>query len=347
MIVKLSFRITLLAFLFSSYSFAQNNLSDSVKKLWNTVYGISIDTIKTNPIRENVILDYPSASIILQLYSKPYVIAYDEFKIFYLWTNTSNGITSKVTGKTKLKYWDMNSVSYWTGAAESMINFKGVWYASSGRWEAGDHYQYLFKSTDNGNNFFQLQVAKQRLGEDGSFTIVGDSIYWFIRPYARDPDLTPHRTIGLKKSKDFLTWSNTIEILKPDVTDVSQYKDYYEMNVLQNGNDFWGLLHVYQRGDNGREGGGDYPPYIGDEQTVSVQLFWSSNGTNWIRCSRNNFISRPAGISQQYAQPVINNGVLNMVVSESAFHHAEDNVSNSWKLVLYTISITELNKWKP
>ena len=231
-----------------------------------------------------------------------------------------------------------------TGGAESVFQFKGEIYASNHTWENGKCFQKTLKST-NGKNFLPLS-NKMELGEDGSFTVVGDEVYWFIRPSAYTAQGKPNRVIGLKRSTDMIAWTATQTVLIPDAQDIAENKDFYEMSVIKTGNDFFGFLMVYQKGNSGQDAE-QIPPYTANEQTVSIQLCHSLDGITWRRLNnRKDFITRPAGIHQQYCSSFTDGNNVKFLVSESPARHARDSVKDIFKMVIYSIPLAELLKFK-
>jgi len=301
------------------------------------VFGI-IPLIK--PAKENVLLDYPTASIIQGLYGIPYKNNLGDYVIYYYWIDIPTAKSYPLLATSKLTYWDFQNPTTVTGGAESVFMFKGITYGSNHKWNAGKCFQRILKAT-NGKDFLPIS-SEMELGEDGSFTVVGDTVYWYIRPSAYTAQGKPNRTIGLKKSFDMINWTATETVFAP----TDPLDQFYAMPVQVIDGEFYGLLMLYRLGNNGQDSE-QLPPYLSNEQTVTLYLTHSLDGKNFKICNGGKpFIERPAGIFQQYGTMFRDGDNVKMLVSSSPARHAKDVVKDKFDMSIYSIKVSDIKKYK-
>lgn len=199
-------------------------------------------------------------------------------------------------------------------------------------------------------------------GEDVSFFDNTDSFYCYIRPNI--PLIDPRRKVGLMRSSNFINWSDIDTVLSfPDSAYYNPnsqlyLKQPYNMNVIRNGNDWWGFLHVLRLEDDGTESWNF--PYTGLEETVETLLMYSTNGRDWSYTNNKKaFLPIHDSVKQVYGLPTIVNDSLYIYSFESTLRHvsyafefggqAAVDFANGkyWKIFRYKISLNDLNLWKP
>lgn len=215
--------------------------------------------------------------------------------------------------------------------------------------------------SDNGYQYKQYQNNPLSFhpGEDLSFFDNTDSFYCYIRPNI--PSIDPRRKVGLMRSKDFINWTKIDTVISFPNSEYTNpvsnlyLKQPYNMNVIKNGQDYWGFLHVLRLNNNGLERF-DYP-YTGLESTVETHLMWSKDGRNWSHTNNKKaFLPIHDSVKQVYALPTIINGELWIYSFENTLRHADYTGSQAakdfakgkyWKIYLYKLPVEELNYWKP
>ena len=88
------------------------------------------------------------------------------------------------------------------------------------------------------------------------------------------------RKIGRYVSDDWINWTYTGTILKPDINDIPT-TGYYYMHVLFKDSVYWGFLGHYQMNANADE---DPPNPTRTDNTIFVELLFSRDGINFTRC---------------------------------------------------------------
>lgn len=211
-------------------------------------------------------------------------------------------------------------------------------------WLAGHITKCHFAKSTDGIIFTEYLPSQEILsGEDRSILEVNGLIYCFIRtqPIPRE--------ISVMTSSDGITWSSMNKIIPFNQTDFDNpshadyRKHYYCMVVCKNGNDWWGILNTLRLGNNGEE---TLSNPTGDELTTNVELAYSPDGLTWTRCNGSKpFITRPDGILQQYGAPTIVGNEMWIYVDECKSVHGI--FDHRLRIVRYTISLEDLNKYRP
>jgi len=230
------------------------------------------------------------------------------------------------------------------GPMESVIKVDNKYYSSGHYW-----YGYPcftdFSTSPDGINF--TKVTQPRIiesGEDRTMFYHNKTFYCYVRVSGR----VKPRSIGLMTSTDFLNWTPIQTILTPDVQDVN--KEFYSMCVIKKGNDWFGLLHVLEL-DALKKDVEQLPPYLPNDNILSTQLTYSTDGMTWVRCNgRKDFIPR-GDTKQQVALPTIVEDRVLFYSLESTRHHTDYEQANPngryFKIEKYEMTWNDLLKYKP
>lgn len=184
---------------------------------------------------------------------------------------------------------------------------------------------YYFAGSLNSYNWEDMSLIRNPHGEDISF-IYDQGIF---KAYARMDFPPAQRTIGFMKSSNFTTWSNLVEILKPDQQDKTN--EFYSMSVVKGNFGYFGFMNVF------------------DTQTdlVSVQLVWSENGEdNFKRLyNRKEYLIKKNGVKCLYACAGSIGDEIWITTISSKFSHSEtDRNGRFYFTELYIISKSDLQE---
>ena len=127
------------------------------------------------------------------------------------------------------------------------------------------------------------------------------SYSWYWDPYLRQyvgmmrPVWNVPRRICMAQSTDFVNWSERQVVLEPDELDPPQDQNFHGMHVMRY-EDYWiGFMQVYHTMN---EGWYDYHEIEPDQprwmNTFSLQLTYSRDGRNWMRCGERQTFMPPA-----------------------------------------------------
>jgi hypothetical protein len=303
------------------YSQTIQELDERLKRVEDSL-GITteivIDTTLSKPVYEGIILSSVNADILPIPYS-PIQYNNGAYKLFVQKNNVCY-ILSSANGLNGWSYSLPLPIPYGTAmfTNENKIN------VAFHKWYSGKSYYYFSVSPDQ-RNFYDVSFIRDPHGED--ITYIFDGVY---KAYARMEVPPAVRTIGYMESNDFRTWSNLVEVLKPDVSDgVNQF---YSMSVVKTERGYFGLLNVFN-------------PVT---DLVSVQLVFSLNGKdNWQRLNnRNDFLEKKNGVKCLYGIASVINSELQIVTISSKFSHSETDRNGRYYFTeKYKISLTELYKY--
>lgn len=298
------------------------------------------------PLRDaSVNLSSPNGDVLYFTYT-PVQKSGVQYEMYY----TYNGVLKYATSLTGTNWTSITNVT--APMNESIIKKGNVWYMGYHN-TYNDTVRFFTTQSTNGINF-PAGVPRFTSGEDMSFMINNDSFYCYIRPKAPRED--PIRKIGLMKSKDFINWTPIQTILAIDSADYNNVnspdyrKQFYNMSVFKNGNDWWGLVNVLRLGDQGQDTE-QLPPYNALEQTVETQLVYSTDGINWKRTNnRKAFIPRVSGMMEVLGLPTVVGNNLYIYTIESQRRHTDYENANIngrfFSVWRYNISLDNLNTWK-
>lgn len=93
------------------------------------------------------------------------------------------------------------------------------------------------------------------------------------------------RVVAISRSNDFINWSPLEEVLRGQGFD----EQVYSMPVFEYHDIYFGLASVYKQGDNTQS----------DWDTLNLELYWSSNLTEWNKAVPHNNILLPAGSGRE------------------------------------------------
>ena len=127
----------------------------------------------------------------------------------------------------------------------------------------------------------------------------GFSWYWdpYIRRYVglMRPVWNIPRKICMAESSDFINWTPRRIIVEPDEQDPPQNQEFHSMHVMRYENYWIGLMDVLHTEHEGwhayHEIDSNQPKWT---ETVSVQLTYSRDGRNWLRCGNRQTFMAPA-----------------------------------------------------
>ena len=134
---------------------------------------------------------------------------------------------------------------------------------------------------------------------EGTDAVTAYSWYWdpYIRRYVglMRPVWNVPRRICMAESDDFVHWTERRVVLEPDELDPPQDQNFHGMHVMRYG-DYWiGFMQVYH---TLHEGWNDYHEIEPDMprwmNTFSLQLTYSRDGRNWMRCGDRQTFMPPA-----------------------------------------------------
>ena len=127
------------------------------------------------------------------------------------------------------------------------------------------------------------------------------SFSWYWDPYIRRyvgmtrPFWNIPRRICMSESTDFVNWTPRKVVIEPDENDPPQNQEFHGMHVMRY-EDYWiGFMQVYH---TLHEGWYDYHEIEPDQpkwmNTFSLQLTYSRDGRNWMRCGNRQTFMSPA-----------------------------------------------------
>lgn len=200
-------------------------------------------------------------------------------------------------------------------------------------------------------------------GEDiGGIIYNSDSSKYniYLRPYAPPAEISPYgtlRKIALVKTIDFNTFSSSYKIIFP--ADTTQYtrttskdykKSFYSMSVIKTASDeWWGFINVL-RVDNNDSDVAQIGPFATLDNTVEVQLAFSKDGDNWVRCNDTLAIMPLRyGKKEIFGIPTIVGNEVWIYAFEAQFRHILNDplaATTYWEIWRYRISIGDLRKFK-
>ena len=241
-------------------------------------------------------------------------------------------------------------------------------------WTGNDAHTRVFKSSDGGWSWSKTDTAtilvgsSNITGEDiGGIIYNSDSSKYnvYIRPKAPVDRSTnaggsweewgPVRKISLLKTTDFSTFSSSYKPQLP--VDTNQYyrstsKDYhkafYNMSVIKTAtNEWWGFVNILKLDDSTHDVY-DKTFENATDNTVEVQLVFSKDGENWVRCNDSlAIIPLHYGKKQIYGIPtIVGNEVWIYTIESPKRHVLVDATAGYWEIWRYRISIGDLRKYK-
>lgn len=269
----------------------------------------------------------------------------DLTKLFYSW----GGIPVVSTSPTGLSG-SFNPTNRTPGSIPygTILFARGSYFAMDNIWVSGNSNARFWTSPDGLN--WTKKPYTVATGEDTAlmYNDATNEFYAYVRTIGggRGP-----RTISFMKSSDFNTWTPKSLILEMDAQDLSQNKEFYSMPVEKINGTYYGFLNVLRKGNGGQDTE-QLPPYSGDEQTIDVQLVYSSNGTSFTRAKNKSvFIPRTNGIMQLFAmKPILENGKVVFYTLETKRRHTlyenQNKAGRYFNIGRYEMSVSDLESWK-
>ncbi|MBK8981214.1 MAG: hypothetical protein IPM38_02570 [Ignavibacteria bacterium] len=134
------------------------------------------------------------------------------------------------------------------------------------------------------------------------------------------------RNIGRYVSDDWINWTYTGTILRPDGNDIPK-TNYYNMNVLFKDSVYWGFLGHFQMNANADE---DPPNPTRTDNTVFIELLFSRDGINFTRCGNRMPFLNYGELGEWDDQMVYAVGVPVIVGNEFYIYYNGFNFKHMW-----------------
>lgn len=332
--------------------------------------------IQTQALRDASAIKASTGGYIMMGYTPVSNYNNDTLKLYYYRTSDSKYIMARSTNG--ITFTDKDTITGGPATPETILKLNG----SSTDYRMLKHvgfggeiyHQVVYRSSNGGKTFSNTDTntifigSSNVTGEDHGMVYNPDSNKYniYLRPIG-PKDLSgsgfgewgPFRKISLIKTSDFLTFSSSYKPQLP--VDTNQYyrstsKDYhkafYSMSVVKTASDeWWGFVNVLKVDDSTRDVYDQGNPGGGWEKatdnTIEIQLVYSKDGENWIRCNDTLAVIPLYGtIKQIFGTPTIVGNEIWIYTMNTNTRHVSYQPAGTWDLWRYRISIGELRKFK-
>lgn len=330
--------------------------------------------VYTEPYRDVTAIKSGSANYIWWPYTPVSNFNNDTLKLYYN-DNGTYRVARSLDGITFTNQSTVSSPQYQTSIKLNGSSTDYFMLSSHLNYTVRPYKTIIYKSTNSGFNYtianpdsIVLINGSNVTGEDiGGIIYNSDSSKYniYIRPYAPEDNNNTWeeykglRRISLLKTTNFTTFSSSYKAQLP--VDSNQYyrstsKDYhkgfYSMSVVKTAtNEWWGFINMLKLDDSTHDVY-DLPPFNATDNTVEVQLAFSTDGENWKRCNDTlAIIPLHYGKKQIYGLPTIVGNEIWIYTIEAQFRHVLNGndplqATTYWEIWRYRISIGDLRKFK-